>query len=62
MSNRILRLPEVIERTGLATSTIYKHIREGNFPAQIKLTSKSVGWREADIDAWIEKRSETTAA
>jgi prophage regulatory protein len=54
---RILRLPAVKDRTGLATSTIYKLIRAGKFPRHIKITERASGWLETDIDAWVESRA-----
>lgn len=50
---RILRLPEVLLRTGLSRSTIYARISESRFPAQRKLGTKIVGWYESEIDGWI---------
>lgn len=43
--NRIIRLPEVIETTGLAKSTIYKQISQG-IPSSVSLGAKAVGWSE----------------
>jgi len=54
--DKVLRLPEVIRSTGLARSTIYKLIAEKNFPKQIPLGVKSVGWLESDIEKWIQER------
>ena len=54
--HKIIRLPEVIESTGLAKSTIYKRIADHSFPPQISLGTKSVGWLEADIQHWINDR------
>jgi len=54
--HKIIRLPEVVKSTGLARSTIYKMIAAHNFPAQIPLGSKSVGWLEADIQNWIQDK------
>jgi len=54
--HKIIRLPEVIKCTGLARSTIYKMMAGNCFPPQIAISSKSVGWLEADIQNWIEKR------
>ncbi len=54
MSSRILRLPTVILRTGLSRSTIYARIGDGTFPRQVALGAGSVGWREAELDAWID--------
>ena len=56
MSMTILRLPEVIHRTGLSRSTIYSQIAAGDFPRQIHLGSRSIGWIEDEIDRWIQAR------
>jgi len=56
MENRILRLPEVMKTTGLPRSTIYLYMKEGEFPKQIQLTKRSVGWRSEDIQKFIDSR------
>ena len=56
MSHKILRLREVISRTGIARSTIYTKIAEGKFPRPIQLGSRSVGWLETEIDQWLSQR------
>ena len=57
MTDRILRLPAVMERTGLCRSSIYEYIAAGDFPPQVKLGPRAVGWRERDVIDWIEKRA-----
>lgn len=52
----ILRLPTVKARTGLSRSTIYTMISKGNFPKQISLGKRSVGWTENSIENWIQSR------
>ncbi|MBL8641544.1 MAG: AlpA family transcriptional regulator [Alphaproteobacteria bacterium] len=52
--NKILRLPNVIELTGLPRSTIYAYIEQRRFPAPIKISLRSVGWLESEINEWIE--------
>jgi prophage regulatory protein len=52
--DRIIRLSTVLVRTGLSRSTIYRKIAEGTFPAQIKISIHGAGWRESDINHWIE--------
>ncbi|QHL91992.1 AlpA family phage regulatory protein [Sphingomonas changnyeongensis] len=49
----LLRLPEVMARTGLSRSTIYAKISAGTFPRQIPVSKTMVVWRESDICAWI---------
>jgi prophage regulatory protein len=59
VSERILRLPEVKEITGLSTSTIYAWMIEGKFPKSINLGNRSVGWLESAIASWISSRSQS---
>ena len=53
---RILRLPEVHARTGLARSTIYLAVSEDRFPKPIALGERAVGWIEAEVDAWLREQ------
>lgn len=56
----ILRLPEVMKLTGLSRSSIYAKIDEGDFPQQINLGARSVGWLASEVEAWIISRIETS--
>ena len=56
MSTRILRRRQVMDLTGLSRSGIYSLIERGQFPKQIKLGEKAVGWPEPEVEAWIEER------
>jgi prophage regulatory protein len=51
--DRILRLPAVLNRTGLSRSTLYRKMQEGTFPKQIALSARCAGWRESSISAWM---------
>ncbi len=51
--DRILRLPQVSQKTGRAHSTIWKDVSEGIFPPPISTGKRSVGWRESELSAWI---------
>lgn len=57
---RILRLPEVINRVGLKRAAIYLYVGKGQFPKQINLGPRAVGWLEHEIDAWVAARIEVT--
>lgn len=53
---RIVRMKEVIQRTGLSRSTLYLRMKSGDFPQSFSLgTPNAIGWLESDIDGWIEK-------
>lgn len=43
MTERIIRLSEVVEQTGLSRSTIYRQIEAGTFPRQIRIGVGAVG-------------------
>lgn len=55
MSMKLIRIKDVMDRTGLGRSTVYKYISLGQFPKPIKLSSRSVAWVESEIDAWIKQ-------
>ena len=55
--SRIVRIPEVLARVGVSRSTIYEWMRYGNFPRAIPLGARAIGWREADIEAWIADKA-----
>lgn len=54
MSRRFIRLPQVIDRTGLSKSTIYKRADEGTFPKPVPLGNSLSAWVEAEVDEWME--------
>ena len=56
IDRRVLRLPAVMERTGLSKASIYRLIKSDDFPAAIRLTSRAVGWLAQGIDEWIASR------
>lgn len=53
--NRILRIDEVVELTGLSRSTIYRMERERQFPRHLVLGSRGIGWRYKDVEKWIKR-------
>lgn len=58
---KLLRLPLVMDLTGLGKSSIYSKTKDGTFPPAVRLSARAVGWRESDIDRWINERTPTTA-
>ncbi|PLM61628.1 dipicolinate synthase, partial [Klebsiella michiganensis] len=51
-TKRFMRLPEVLERTGLSKPWIYRLIGRGEFPSPIKLGGRAIGFIESEIDEW----------
>ena len=57
-SVRMLRLPEVVNRTALSRSQIYRLIELGTFPRQVSLGERAAGWVEEEVDSWLRERIE----
>lgn len=59
---KILRMSSVVNKIGVARSTIYDWINpkspryDATFPKQRRLGIQSVGWLESELDEWLLKR------
>lgn len=64
MVEKHLRLPAVIDVTGMSRSTIYEYMNKGEFPRPVRLTARAVAWPESVISDWLAERAtpEKTAA
>ena len=60
MAHTILRLPAVKASTGLSRSTIYLRVAQGTFPRPVSLGGRAVGWLEAEVQEWLERRIEAS--
>ena len=59
-TDRLLRLSEVLTRTALGRSTIYRLMRAGSFPEPLKVGVRAVRWRESEVEAWLAARPRAT--
>lgn len=57
-TNTVWRLPDVQRHTGLSRSTIYEMIQRGEFPRQIRLGRRAVGWMSRDVLSWLATKDE----
>ena len=65
---RLIRLPEVLSRTGFGRTSIYRKMEDGSFPRSVKLggpledpnafDSRAIAWIEDEVEQWIESRIE----
>jgi len=58
MCLKILNKFAVIDKTSLSIATIYRLMSKGQFPKQIQMSMRSVGWLESDIDDFILQQKE----
>ena len=59
--SKILRLPAVMQATGLSKASVYLGVKKGTFPAPVKLGVRAVGWPAEAIDEWVKSRPSTAA-
>ncbi|MCP3714894.1 AlpA family transcriptional regulator [Paraburkholderia sp. CNPSo 3281] len=59
-TRRYLRRPDVVQKTGLSATTLWRLERDGKFPARRQLSPHCVAWDEAEIDHWLEQRERVT--
>lgn len=57
----VMRLPAVLATVGMSRGWVLANVKEGNFPAPIKLGAKAIGWRSSAICEWLSSRCETSS-
>ena len=62
MQPQLLRIPQVLQQTGMKRSTLYALMRDAGFPSPIKLndSGRAVAWIQTEIDSWIASRITAT--
>ncbi|CNI88796.1 helix-turn-helix transcriptional regulator [Yersinia alsatica] len=49
----LIRLPNVMQKTGLKKSWIYLLMKQGEFPQSVKIGARSVAWVENEVNNWV---------
>ena len=68
LQKRLIRLPEVMNRTGYGRTSIYRKMEDGSFPRCVKLGGpledtnafdcRAIAWIEEEVDQWMESMIE----
>jgi len=58
--SQILSPIEAAAYAGVSRATVYRLCDAGSFAAKIKLSKRRVGFRRADLDAWVRACGEAT--
>lgn len=53
---KLLKLKDVIAMTSLSKASIYRQLKEGTFPAPVRLGPRAVSWILSEIEEWIESK------
>jgi prophage regulatory protein len=56
----MLRVSDVLKRTGMSRTSLYRKLREGTFPAPFELGSNAIGWPAPLVADWIASRPRRT--
>ena len=56
MAEVLIRPREAMRRCGIGRSTMWKLIKEGDYPKPVKITRRNIGFVEAEVDAWVRQR------
>lgn len=52
----LIKRDEVIKKTALSATQIYRLIDADDFPKPVKLSARAVAWVEQEVDSWVEGR------
>ena len=55
-NSNLLRLQQVMDRTGLGRSSNYAMASKGEFPKPIKIGLRSSAWLENEIRDWVRDK------
>ena len=53
-SDRLLRLPDVLNRVPVGKSTWWNGVRSGRFPKPVKLGPRTTAWKESEVNQIVE--------
>jgi len=56
MTDSLIRLKKVEDKTGLKKSMVYDLMSKDQFPTPIKIGDRAVAWIEREIDQWIQNK------
>ena len=51
---RFIRKPELLKLLGVSYPTIWRMMKDEEFPKPYKITKRSIGWLSSEVEAWIE--------
>ncbi|MCV4606732.1 AlpA family transcriptional regulator [Escherichia coli] len=56
MKKSLIRLSEVLKRTGYSKAWVYSLMSRGQFPLSVKIGARAIAFIESEIDDWIDQR------
>ena len=56
---RLIKKPAVLAKCAISHATLYRLIKDEQFPAPLHISVRAVAWREDEVDEWILNRQRT---
>lgn len=53
-----VRQPKALEVVPFSAATLWRKVKEGTFPAPVKLSARVTCWRVSDVRQWMAAQSE----
>ena len=56
MDEYFMKIKEVLKKTGMSETTLYRRIKAGAFPKGVKIGPKAVVWQASRVHQWMDDR------
>ena len=57
VADQLLSAKEVYKIIGISEASFYRMLRQGRFPAGLRLGPATIRWRLSVVDGWINEQS-----
>jgi len=55
--NNLLSINQVCEKVNRSRVTLWKWVKDGQFPKPLKIGNRTLGWKEADFNDWLQEQA-----
>lgn len=52
----LIRPKDLATKLGISIPTLYRRMKEPDFPRKVQISTQSVGFRETEVQEWIESK------
>lgn len=54
MTDKMLKIKQVEKLVSISESTVYKLVKQGLFPEQVRISTRCVRWRLSEVQEWMQ--------
>lgn len=58
MMDTLIRPATLANKLGIGLSTLYDQMKRPDFPPKVQIGPQAVGFRESEIEAWLDANTE----